>query len=130
MVRANIEGSRNENVLLLAQIKNLLTGEYLTKANTESIVASVYKVEKGIQSGDVWTESAGWNKIEVPLDTILETPTMLEGWTNDEVGANFIWTPNSKEKKLFAEGGKYVIQITFNLIDDNPIVISFNASVK
>ncbi|MBR4834952.1 MAG: hypothetical protein IKU86_11565, partial [Thermoguttaceae bacterium] len=130
MVRANIEGSRNENVLLLAQIKNLLTGEYLIKANVESIVASVYKIEKGVQSGDVWTEQEDWKGSEVPLDSLLESPIMIEGWTNDEVGANFVWTPNTMEKKLFTEGGKYVIQVTFNLPNENPIVISFNASVK
>ena len=130
MVRANIEGSRNENVLLLAQIKNLLTGEYLIKANVESIVASVYKVEKGVQAGDVWTEQEDWKGREVPLDSLLESPIMIEGWTNDEIGANFIWTPNTMEKKLFTEGGKYVIQVTFNLPNENPIVISFNASVK
>ena len=130
MVRANIEGARNENILLLAQIKNLLTGEFLAQQKIESIVASVYKVEKGVQSGDVWTELPEWKQVDVPLDTVLESPVILEGWTNDEVGANFVWTPNSKEKKLFSEGGKYVIQITFNLTDDNPVVISFNVSVK
>lgn len=129
-IRANMEGTRNENILLLAQIKNLLTGEFLSASNVNNITASVYKINKSISSGDIWEEQDGWTKIDVEKDTILEAPVMIDGWTNDDVGANFIWTPDTRNRNLFKEGGRYVIQVSFSIADDNPVVVSFNVNVK
>ena len=122
---------RNENVLLLASVKNKLTAVYLSRDEVESATATVYAVSPGFGAREIWTPVDGWADVAVPLDAILEAPTEIDGWTLDAVGPNFVWTPDATERPLFGDSGTFAVQVCVKRKSGgNPIYFTFRAVVK
>ncbi|MBR4835037.1 MAG: hypothetical protein IKU86_12020, partial [Thermoguttaceae bacterium] len=122
---------RNENVLLLASIKNKLTAVYLSRDEVESATATVYAVSPGFGAREIWSPVDGWENIAVPLDAILEAPTEIDGWTLDAVGPNFVWTPDATTRPLFGDSGTFAVQVCVKRKSGgNPIYFTFRAVVK
>ena len=122
---------RNENVLLLASVKNKLTADYLNRDEVESATATVYAVSPGFGAREIWTPVDGWADVAVPLDAILEAPTEIGGWTLDAVGPNFVWTPDATTRPLFGDSGTFAVQVCVKRKSGgNPIYFTFRAVVK
>ncbi|MBR5244360.1 MAG: hypothetical protein IKW13_09005, partial [Thermoguttaceae bacterium] len=122
---------RNENVLLLASIKNKLTAAYLSRDDVESATATVYAVSPGFGAREIWSPVDGWADVAVPLDAILEAPTEIDGWTLDAVGPNFVWTPDATTRPLFGDSGTFAVQVCVKRKSSgNPIYFTFRAVVK
>ncbi|MBP3557589.1 MAG: hypothetical protein J6K20_07815, partial [Thermoguttaceae bacterium] len=122
---------RNENVLLLASVKNKLTAVYLSRDEVESATATVYAVSPGFGAREIWTPVDGWADVAVPLDAILEAPTEIDGWTLDAVGPNFVWTPDATTRPLFGDSGTFAVQVCVKRKSGgNPIYFTFRAVVK
>ncbi|MBQ7111326.1 MAG: hypothetical protein IJO06_08890, partial [Thermoguttaceae bacterium] len=122
---------RNENVLLLASVKNKMTAAYLSRDEVESATATVYAVSPGFGAREIWSPVDGWENIAVPLDAILEEPVEIDGWTLDAVGPNFVWTPDAATRPLFGDSGTFAVQVCFKRKSGgNPIYFTFRAVVK
>lgn len=121
-------GYRNEGRLFKARVRDKLNDRYLTPSDVESITATLYKVTKLWNGPSEWTPVAGRENFAVDAASVLEEPTLVDGWTLDEIGPNvLIQTPPD----MFPEGGEYRLQATFRLTDGrDPVVVTFEVKVK
>jgi len=121
---------RNEGARFLAQILDG-AGTPLAPGDVASITATVCRI--GDYLGRTWTPVDGWNAVEVPQTSLLETPTADADWPSngdDDPGPNFVWAPDVAAKPLFPESGDYATQVKLTLVGGGAVVVTFETSVK
>ena len=52
----------------------------------------------------------------------MEALQTSDAWTRDDVGYNFVLTPDVREYPLFRQEGRYQIKVEIRLAQGNPIV--------
>ena len=120
----------NEAPVFLARIVDSATNVPVVPSDVESIALTVYKQEL-YRGSKRKLELSGWVDVVVPTSTIKGEPVVDDPrWKKDSVGYNFLYEPDLREKKLFAEAGEYVAIITVAFKEGNPAPLVFNVSVK
>ena len=51
-------------------------------------------------------------------------------WTVDSTGYNFIFEPDCTQAPIFPTAGEYVVVVTLNFTNANPLPVVFNVSVN
>jgi hypothetical protein len=130
VVLMSVYFNANESPIFLARIVDSATSVPVAPSDVESIALTVYKQEL-YRGSKRKTELSGWVNVVVPTSTIKEELVVDDPrWKKDSVGYNFLYEPDLREKKLFAQAGEYVAIITVAFKEGNPAPLVFNVSVK
>ena len=124
--------NRGETPVLFARIQNSETGQIIDPSAVSSISYTAYSKTVGWGS-ETRTPVDGHQNITVPNSAVLSalvTPTTDPRWTVDSTGYNFIFEPDSTVNPIFPNAGDYVVVVTINFTNANPLPISFDVSVN
>lgn len=120
-ISASSELYRGENVIVLSQIKDVATGEFLKREDVESISATLFN--KTTLAGQTTLQTSfDWNDFTVDNDCVIEL-TKTDSWTPDEAGFNFLWVSDQSSDEcpdFVSEAGDYILQFTFHLTNGRP----------
>lgn len=92
--------------------------------NLGSNISSVYYTcEKKMKSlyDAVWTPVTGHNNVSAGADCVLSSLQTDDAWDIDNVGYNFLLSPEISTHQLFETAGLYRIKATINPVDGDPI---------
>ncbi|MBQ9873650.1 MAG: hypothetical protein IJM30_04215 [Thermoguttaceae bacterium] len=64
----------------------------------------------------------GRENVDAGTDCVLEALQTSDAWTVDQVGYNFVLTPDVRTSNLFEKPGRYRIKVVITLAEGNPIV--------
>ena len=124
--------NRGETPVLFARIQNSETGQIISPSAVSSIVYTAYSKTVGWGS-ETRTPVAGHENETVPNSAVLSAvvpPSTDPRWTVDSTGYNFIFEPDSTVNPIFPNAGDYVVVVTINFTNANPLPISFDVSVN
>ena len=124
--------NRGETPVLFARIQNSETGDPISPSAVSSIVYTAYSKTVGWGS-ETRTPVEGHENETVPNSAVLSAlvpPTDDPRWTVDSTGYNFIFEPDSTVNPIFPNAGDYVVVVTINFTNANPLPISFDVSVN
>lgn len=124
--------NRGETPVLFARIQNSETGDPISPSAVSSIVYTAYSKTVGWGS-ETRTPVEGHEGETVPNSAVLSAlvpPTDDPRWTVDPTGYNFIFEPDSTVNPIFPNAGDYVVVVTINFTNANPLPISFDVSVN
>lgn len=121
-----------ESPVLMARIQNSKTDAIITNESVSSISYSAYSESSG------WgiatrTPVTGHQNISIDPSALLSAvvaPTSDPRWTVDSTGYNFIFEPNCRTNPIFPTAGEYVVIVTINFTNANPLPVVFNFSVN
>ena len=122
--------NRGETPVLFARIQNSETGQIISPSAVSSIVYTAYSKTVGWGS-ETRTPVEGHVAETVPNSAVLSAlvpPTDDSRWTVDSTGYNFIFEPDSTVNPIFPNAGDYVVVVTINFTNANPLPISFDVS--
>lgn len=97
-----------ESVILQAVIKNTETSNKIAKADVETCIANVYRIEQTSLTVQSWVIDRNYKDVEVPLDSF-----------DDSKDYNFEWIPKQLDEFIFPKPGIYYIQIKIKLAGGN-----------
>ena len=124
--------NRGETPVLFARIQNSETGQIISPSAVSSIVYTAYSKTVGWGS-ETRPPVEGHENETVPNSAVLSAlvpPTDDPRWTVDSTGYNFIFEPDSTVNPIFPNAGDYVVVVTINFTNANPLPISFDVSVN
>ena len=124
--------NRGETPVLFARIQNSETGQIINPSAVSSIVYTAYSKTVGWGT-ETRTPVEGHVAETVPNSAVLSAvvpPSTDPRWTVDSTGYNFIFEPDSTVKPIFPNAGDYVVVVTINFTNANPLPISFDVSVN
>ena len=122
--------NRGETPVLFARIQNSETGQIISPSAVSSIVYTAYSKTVGWGT-ETRTTVEGHANVTVPNSAVLSAlvpPTDDSRWTVDSTGYNFIFEPDSTVNPIFPNAGDYVVVVTINFTNANPLPISFDVS--
>lgn len=88
--------------------------------NISSVYYTCEKKTKGLYNLE-YTPVEGHDNVLVDSSCVLTALQNDDAWDADNIGYNFILTPNIRQHVLFATVGSYRIRVTINLVEGNPI---------
>ena len=88
--------------------------------NISSVHYTCEKKGKGLYETN-WTPVTGHNNVSVDTTSVLSSLQTDDAWDVDNVGYNFIVTPDIRTNPLFTTEGWYRMKVTINLSSGNPI---------
>lgn len=124
--------NRGETPVLFARIQNSETGQIISPSAVSSIEYTAYSKTVGWGS-ETRTPVEGHENETIPNSAVLSAvvpPTVDSRWTVDSTGYNFIFEPDSTVNPIFPNAGDYVVVVTINFTNANPLPISFDVSVN
>lgn len=89
--------------------------------NVDKITYTCERKTKGLYNQE-WSPVPGHSNIQVDNSCLLDTLENPDNWTRDDVGVNFMMTPDITTRPLFPELGNYRIVVRIDLVDGNPVV--------
>ena len=120
-----------ESPVLMARIQDSKTGAIITNASVSSISYSAYSTSSGwgIQTR---TPVEGHEDVPVTASDALKAALVTNDprWTVDTTGYNFIFEPDCRQAPIFPTAGEYVVVVTINFTNANPLPVVFNVSVN
>lgn len=119
-----------ESPVLMARIQDSRTADIITPASVSSITYTAYSASSGwgVQTR---TPVDGHEGVTVPA-TALKAALVTDDprWTVDSTGYNFIFEPDCTQAPIFPTAGEYVVVVTINFTNANPLPVVFNVSVN
>lgn len=119
-----------ESPVLMARIQDSKTSDIIQPASVSSITYTAYSASSGwgIQTR---TPVDGHEGVTVPA-TALKAALVTDDprWTVDSTGYNFIFEPDCTQAAIFPTAGEYVVVVTINFTNANPLPVVFNVSVN
>lgn len=88
--------------------------------NIESVHYTCEKKTKGLYTTE-WAPVTGHNNVSAGADCVLSSLQTDDAWDLDNVGYNFLLSPEIRDYPLFETTGLYRIKATINLVDGDPI---------
>ena len=119
-----------ESPVLMARIQDSRTADIIAPASVSSISYTAYSASSGwgIQTR---TPVEGHEAETVPSDALKAAlVTDDPRWTVDSTGYNFIFEPDCRQNPIFPSAGEYVVVVTLNFTNANPLPVVFNVSVN
>ena len=120
-----------EAPLLMARIQDSKTSDIIQPASVSSITYTAYSASSGwgIQTR---TPVEGHADVPVTASDALKAALVTDDprWTVDSTGYNFIFEPDCTQKPIFPSAGEYVVVVTINFTNANPLPVVFNVSVN
>lgn len=119
-----------EAPLLMARIQDSRTADIIQPASVSSISYTAYSASSGwgIQTR---TPVDGHENVTVPSNALKAAlVTDDPRWSVDSTGYNFIFEPDCTQNPIFPSAGEYVVVVTLNFTNANPLPVVFNVSVN
>lgn len=124
--------NRGETPVLFARIQNSETGDPISPSAVSSISYTAYRQTVGWGT-ESRTPVSGHEEVPIPNTAVLSAivpPSTDPRWTVDTTGYNFLYEPDSRTNPIFPDSGNYVVVVTINFTNANPIPVVFNVSVN
>lgn len=124
--------NRGETPVLFARIQNSETGDPISPSAVSSITYTAYRQTVGWGT-ESRTPVSGHENVTIPNTSVLSAvvpPSADPRWTVDTTGYNFLYEPDSRTNPIFPDSGNYVVVVTINFTNANPIPVVFNVSVN
>lgn len=124
--------NRGETPVLFARIQNSETGDPISPSAVSSITYTAYRQTVGWGT-ESRTPVSGHEDVPIPNTAVLSAivpPSTDPRWTVDTTGYNFLYEPDSRTNPIFPDSGNYVVVVTINFTNANPIPVVFNVSVN
>lgn len=124
--------NRGETPVLFARIQNSETGDPISPSAVSSISYTAYRQTVGWGT-ESRTPVSGHENVTIPNTAVLSavvSPSTDPRWTVDTTGYNFLYEPDSRTNPIFPDSGNYVVVVTINFTNANPIPVVFNVSVN
>ena len=124
--------NRGETPVLFARIQNSETGDPISPSAVSSISYTAYRQTVGWGT-ESRTPVSGHEDVTIPNTAVLAAivpPSTDPRWTVDTTGYNFLYEPDSRTNPIFPDSGNYVVVVTINFTNANPIPVVFNVSVN
>lgn len=124
--------NRGETPVLFARIQNSETGDPISPSAVSSITYTAYRQTVGWGT-ESRTPVSGHENVTIPNTAVLSAvvpPSTDPRWTVDTTGYNFLYEPDSRTNPIFPDSGNYVVVVTINFTNANPIPVVFNVSVN
>lgn len=124
--------NRGETPVLFARIQNSETGDPISPSAVSSITYTAYRQTVGWGT-ESRTPVSGHEAVPIPNTAVLSAivpPSTDPRWTVDTTGYNFLYEPDSRTNPIFPDSGNYVVVVTINFTNANPIPVVFNVSVN
>ena len=102
--------------IIMMRVMDTLSAQPVLRDETTRISYTLYYV-----TATTKTPVEGHEDVEIDLDCLrnyLDTECHL--WTRDDIGFNFMWTPDTTEYPLFVVRGNYRLSVTFEFDGRNP----------
>ncbi len=109
-ILARIYDAFDASVALLNDGSNVTSVSYTCYYNSNGLFAETNAAVEGHENVAVGTE------------TVLEALQTSDAWTRDDVGYNFVLTPDVREYPLFRQEGRFQIKVEIRVAQGNPIV--------
>ena len=99
-------------------------------------------ISSALRISSAYSASSGWGiQTRTPVDghegvtvpaTALKAALVTDDprWTVDSTGYNFIFEPDCTQAPIFPTAGEYVVVVTLNFTNANPLPVVFNVSVN
>lgn len=120
-------------VTILAQIYDAFAPSSLllnNGSNIDEIEYTAYFIQNGAFSNGTPVPISGHTAVDVSTDALLSSAIITDNWTIDNVGFNFILTPDVTEHPIFTQTGEYSFKITITPTSGNPIVFYVPVNVS
>lgn len=124
--------NRGETPVLFARIQNSETGQIISPSAVSSITYTAFRQTVGWGT-ESRTPVSGHENVTIPNTAVLAAvvpPSTDPRWTVDTTGYNFFYEPDSRTNPIFPDSGNYVVVVTINFTNANPIPVVFNVSVN
>ena len=120
-----------QGITLLARIYDAFDEDAALLNDGENVVSVKYACY--FNSNGLFEEAnepvPGHVDVDAGCGCVLESVQTSDAWTLDDVGYNFVLTPDVRTAPLFEREGRYQIKVVVTLSEGNPVVFSHRITV-